>query len=360
MPSSNSEIVVAVAGSGKTTLLVQQALAQLDKTTAIVTYTKSNAEGIRKAIRDSYGLIPKSIEVRTWYDFLLNEGARPYQKAIPLDNRIRTLCFPNGRSAPWVGRANAGPFFLAGGEDLYSDKAARFILECDKAMNGAVLKRLSEIYDRIFIDEMQDLSGYDLELVEALLVAGIELLLVGDPRQTVFSTNHASKNSKYRGAGVLQRYEDWNGKGLCKLSYEVKTHRCHQEICAFSDLLWPEFDQTTSLSQLHTTHDGVFIVSSKNVESYMQKFEPVVLRYSKATSTMNYLAMNFGVAKGATFDRVLIFPHGPAKKFLKSGELKDIIKSRDKFYVGITRARSSVAIVFDGTSCLNVHEWSPS
>lgn len=60
--------------------------------------------------------------------------------------------------------------------------------------------------------------------------------------------------------------------------------------------------------------------------------------------------MNFGESKGLTFDRVLIFPHGLGKKRLASGDLKHVKDSAAKMYVGVTRARHSIAFVFDGLS----------
>jgi len=59
---------------------------------------------------------------------------------------------------------------------------------------------------------------------------------------------------------------------------------------------------------------------------------------------MNYPAINIGVSKGRTYDRVLIFPTKPMKIYLKT---KDIKKAGDisKLYVAITRARFSVAFV---------------
>ena len=62
--------------------------------------------------------------------------------------------------------------------------------------------------------------------------------------------------------------------------------------------------------------------------------------------------MNFGEAKGLTFDRVLIFPHGGGKKWLSTGKLTHIEKSAAKMYVGTTRARFSVAFVFEGLAAI--------
>jgi DNA helicase-2/ATP-dependent DNA helicase PcrA len=56
--------------------------------------------------------------------------------------------------------------------------------------------------------------------------------------------------------------------------------------------------------------------------------------------------MNIGLAKGRTYDRVLIFPTKPMKEYLKTQE---VAKAGDiaKLYVAVTRARFSVAFVVD-------------
>jgi len=52
-----------------------------------------------------------------------------------------------------------------------------------------------------------------------------------------------------------------------------------------------------------------------------------------------------------SFDRTLIFPHGPLAKFLVTGDLKDAGAGIPKIYVAITRARQSTAFVIpDGVT----------
>ena len=53
--------------------------------------------------------------------------------------------------------------------------------------------------------------------------------------------------------------------------------------------------------------------------------------------------MNIGVAKGSTFDRVLIFPTNPMRQFLDEDPSK--LKAPERLYVAVTRARHSVAFV---------------
>jgi superfamily I DNA/RNA helicase len=42
------------------------------------------------------------------------------------------------------------------------------VKECNEKSGGAVIHRLENIYNYIYIDEVQDLSGYDLDLIELL------------------------------------------------------------------------------------------------------------------------------------------------------------------------------------------------
>jgi DNA helicase-2/ATP-dependent DNA helicase PcrA len=84
-----------------------------------------------------------------------------------------------------------------------------------------------------------------------------------------------------------------------------------------------------------------------DVEEYVRRYTPQVLRLNKTTACAGLEAMNFGIAKGLTFDRVLIFPHGKGKQWLKSGDFNHVAGSVAEMYVGVTRARHSVTFVFD-------------
>lgn len=97
-----------------------------------------------------------------------------------------------------------------------------------------------------------------------------------------------------------------------------------------------------------TGHDGVFVIASADVAVYVEKYQPQVLRLDVKTDCHGYPALNFGESKGLTFERVLIFPHKLGQKWLSTGELTHVEKSAAKMYVGVSRARYSVAFVHDG------------
>jgi DNA helicase-2/ATP-dependent DNA helicase PcrA len=210
------------------------------------------------------------------------------------------------------------------------------------------MRRLSQRFDHIFVDEIQDMAGYDLDVLELILKAGIKLTLVGDHRQATLKTNQGKKNSAFGGINIIKKFKAWDKAGLAGLTYEQHTYRCHQHIADLGDSFFPGEPTTKSLSDAITGHDGVFIVASAKIDSYVSTFAPQVLRFDKKTACHDLPAMNFGESKGLTFDRVMIFPHGLAKKWLSTGKISHVEKSAAKMYVGATRARYSLAFVHDG------------
>ena len=268
-----------------------------------------------------------------------------------MDRRIDGLHWVEGRSVTFIGRNKTIPFFISNGAEIYSDKIARFIIECNNMTNGAVIARLQDRFQTIHIDEIQDMAGYDLELLELILRSKINLVMVGDHRQATYKTNNAAKNGKkYGGAAIITKFREWEKSGLAVLSYDQKTHRCHQLIADLADSFYPAEPKTVSMNGEVTDHDGVFLVSAQSVPAYTEKYKPQILRLDRRTQCDGCTAMNFGESKGMTFSRVMIFPHGKGRKWLASGNYDHVKDSAAKMYVGVTRARYSVAFVFDDQS----------
>ncbi|MCP5391911.1 MAG: UvrD-helicase domain-containing protein [Sphingomonadaceae bacterium] len=349
MPSA-SRIVIAAAGGGKTTRVVDQALCADAGITALVTYTRNNVREIKLKMHQRSRAIPPHVEVISWYTFLLHELARPYQSAMH-SRRIDGIFWTEGKSVIYAPEANAYAHYFSDGRLIYSDKISKFICACDAKSGGAVMRRLRQRFAHIIIDEIQDMAGYDLELLELMLKSGVRATFVGDHRQATFATNNAPKNKAFRGPSIINKFEAWKNAGLVSIDYECDTHRCNQALADLGDSFFPTEPKTKSLNSTITGHDGVFLVKSADVGIYMDQFAPQVLRYSAATKCEPYEAMNFGESKGLTFERVLIYPHGLAKKWLKTGNLVHVEKSAAKMYVASTRARFSVAFVYDGATC---------
>jgi len=340
MPSSKNQVVVACAGSGKTTSLVEGAIQVTAKRVLITTYTLENTAIIKQFLIDKCGCIPANITVMSWFSFLLQDCVRPYQNHL-VAKRVQSIFFQEART-----KFQKQADYLTKASNIYSHKVSQFAVDCNKNNGGLVIGRLEKIYDYVFVDELQDLAAYDLNLLEELFSSNIAINLVADPRQGTFSTNNSLKNKQYRKSNIYSWLKGKEKKGIITIVENSDCWRCNQKICDLADGLFPEYPKTTSLNKDTTGHDGIFFVPPKDVENYFKKYSPSVLRYSKTAKTMNLPATNFGGSKGKTYDRVLIYPTKPMLEYLKT---KDLSKAGDKskFYVAITRAKHSVAFVVD-------------
>jgi DNA helicase-2/ATP-dependent DNA helicase PcrA len=347
VPSEN-EVIIAAAGGGKTTRIVDRVLKTSTERAALLTYTQLNTEEIGRKIYSQNGIIPSHVEVWSWFSFLIKEMARPYQLFVH-NERIEGLLFCNGRSDPYAPKHDIRRFYFNKDRLIYSDKLSQFVVACNDASNGAVIRRIEQRFDRIYIDEIQDMAGYDLEVIKLLLKSKVNVTMVGDHRQATFTTNKAAKNKKFQGANIIHKFKQWEKDKLLAVTFESETYRCNQSIADFADTLFPDIPLTKSRNQDITGHDGVFVIASSAVDDYVKQFQPQVLRYDKRTlcGELDEDARNFGECKGLTFNRILIFPNGKATKWLTTGDYHHIEASAAKMYVAITRARHSVAFVLD-------------
>lgn len=358
MPSNR--IIVASAGSGKTSSIIQEVAAAPDTRCAAITYTNNSRSEISARAISQLGHVPPNLTIDTWYAFLMKHFVRPYQRSL-FDRRITRLRFVQGASAFRIPAHRIAQHYFDRGGHIYSDKVSKFACLVIEKTGGAPLARFRRIFRRLYIDECQDLAGHDLELVEALLRTDIEIVLVGDHRQATFTTNQSAKNKKYRRAGVLQKFREWEKAGYCEIEYQNVSHRCVQAICDFADQLNPDLPKTESLNKHATGHDGVFLVRAADEKDYIERFAPQTLRYSRVRKDVPGRPINFGESKGMTFERTLIYPHNPLLKYLATGKLADAGKELSKIYVAVTRARQSTAfLVPDQFQTKELAIWNPA
>ena len=355
----SNNITIASAGSRKTTYIVNEALSSEGENILILTYTIENINQIRKYIIQEVGFIPSNITIQSWYSFLLQDCVRPYQNFLYNDKRIDTVYFPVDMhtfktNRRYIKKADTTNYFLVKGCYIISEHISEFATICNEESNGKTIIRLEGIYSKIFVDEVQDISGYDFDLIELLLKSKINCHLVGDCRQATYFTTCSPKYKKFKGKNIINLFQSWEKDNLCSITEKNDCYRSNQIICDFADKLYPNLSRTTSFNTEQTEHDGLFIVKSEQVSRYIKAYNPIVLRYSKKSETLDFDSQNFGTTKGQTFERVLIFTTDPIRKYLKTGNdnvLHDT--SRAKLYVAITRARTSVAFVFDDKSTFN-------
>jgi DNA helicase II / ATP-dependent DNA helicase PcrA len=346
MQSPNNNLaVIAAAGSCKTQYIIDKALAAPEsRRTLVTTYTRENCEQIVRRLQEAKGCIPPNVSVLGWFTFLMNQAARPYQSR--LTGRIDYARSLNFEGKHPIGISHKMPlrYYFDRHADFYRDGVAEFAVRVNQATGGRVMRRLEALYDEIYIDELQDLAGYDLPFLDLLFASKIQVTVVGDPRQYIYATTRHNKNRKYRGYAIV----DWlkHRPTICPIEPRTESWRCNQEICDWADALFPDLPRTISRNLERTGHDGIFRVAHEDVPLYFETYCPSVLRWDKRTNTLGLAASNMKASKGCTFERVLIFPTQPMLKYLKSGNLA-VLNSLEALYVAVTRARYSVAFVVD-------------
>jgi superfamily I DNA/RNA helicase len=362
---NNNKLIIAAAGSGKTTFLVNKALEQKEGKVLITTYTQANEAEIRKKIIEINKCIPENVTVQTWFSFLLQHGVKPFQGNL-FEKKIKGLILVNSQSGLKAYTKSKQPiyfgeekefekYYFSNGPKIYSDKLSKFVFRCNEKSDGSVIDRLARIYNHSYIDEVQDLAGYDLELLKLLFKCSSDILLVGDPRQGTYSTNSSSKNKKFKKSEIIHFFEDASMDIETDQTSLLTNYRCNPQICDLSNKLFADFQSTTSGNNTITEHDGVYFIKEEDIETYLQEHKPVQLRDSKKKEVnQNHRVMNFGEAKGLSFDRVLIYPTKPFIDWLKSNNTELAQTSRSKFYVALTRARHSVGILYDYNEKTNV------
>lgn len=360
VPSVSGRVILAAAGSGKTTWIVRQIAARKEVRTAVTTFTVLNAERIVSKIWAELGGINKGVCIQPWFSFLLRDLVRPYQNYGGRISRIGNVHFASGQSTQGIPKSSSKYWFDSNGY-IYTDKISEFALLCDDKSKGAVFRRFAQLYEHVYIDEVQDLASYDLDLVERMMTLGIAVTMVGDPRQATYSTSHGNRNRRYRRQGIQEKFQEWATRKLCQVMTLNHSYRCSPEICKLADRLYPSYGAIDSRNKHQTDHDGVVIVRTPHIMEYINRYHPQILRYDKNAESFGQDGLNFGNSKGLEFERVLIVPTGPIRRWLSSGDRNAVESSLAKLYVAITRAKQSVAFVHDGDLGLGdpVREWAP-
>lgn len=367
------QFIHACAGSGKTETIVKRC-ADVDnqKSRIAITLTLSGQDELEQRLRSSCRLsnVPK---VTGWYEFLLTHIIKPYLPLKFPDQLITGFYFPKEKQNNGyirVCKVDPKRYFLPDGR-VHKDYVEELAFEIINEAKGKVEFRLGRIFDEIIIDEVQDISREGLSVLEKLLYSReFDLFIVGDSRQSLIDSSLRSKKNKTADRlGLVKWYEKFENQGLLKIEHLAYTYRFNQAIAAFSDLIFEPtcgFAPTESRFKTCSGHDGIFLVDRKYMESYLETFSPVNLRYNKKSwaNLEKVEFQNFGVVKGRTFDRVAIFATKPIQDFIGKGQyLKD--KSACGFYVAVTRARYSVAIIMKSVpttlnSNLGVKIWKPN
>lgn len=287
-----------------------------------------------------------------WFSFLVRHIVRPYLPARFPGIVPSGLAFVNSskeipRSARGVRR------YLDHTDRPYSVRLAELANSLLKKTADSPVRRLERIYDYLYIDEVQDLRGNDLNVLSALMRSSLKVFVTGDVRQSLLATSRSDRaNKRYDGERMADWFAEQAAKGLCSVTYSSVSRRFGQQIADLSDLIYPDLQvpRTVGAFSARSGHDGCFIVDRADLDAYCASVHPAptILRHSIRANVgeTKLELLNYGQAKAITRDHVVIVPTGPIRSWLTGGPRLEG-SAAFGFYVAVTRARYSVAIVVD-------------
>lgn len=346
----NNKVIISAAGSGKTFKICENAMKNLttDNKVLLITYTNRGKEAlINEFKKQNFGVIDKNVIIKTWFQFLLSDWIKPYQASFFKDiNLIKSFDFSNAYGFINKKPTSSPSRYITKSKNILSNEASRLALLLNDKSTHAVISRLERIYNNIYIDEVQDLSGDDINILEILFDSKINIFCVGDPKQSTYKTYNTNKFKNKTGKNIFQYFESLNSDSIVEMAVDNKSRRCNADICKLANMIHPNEPLIESLKDESDFHKGVYIISSDDVKEYYNNYRPIILRYDKRTKCEYHDVINYGVSKGLTFDRTLIYPNKPLTKLILKGTN---LSSPEKYYVAATRAKHSVCIVLDNT-----------
>ena len=356
-----NRVIVACAGSGKTHTIATEALKGGHSRPLILTYTNSNLRQLEERLRKlNNGIYPQNVTCMTWHRFLVNECANPYRHEIHRPPRFGSLSM-SGRPKPHRGTAKSNPtkYYFDQNWDYYIDTLGDFVCTAENRSCQAISHRLSKSYSTIFVDEFQDLVGWDLAwLLYLIKETSINTFLVGDPRQCILQTNHSNKLKNLRGPHLVPYLQTIDGKYI-QLEIRNKSRRCNQSICCFANRIWGGTLPIAPTGQHDEEPDSVRIVRPKDVHNYISRTDAHILAHNKNSEDYGYGHTNFGKSKGLEWKHIAIIPTQPISNFLKTLSPSSL-NSPECLYVAVTRASHSVAFITDKEVHANLPIWIPS
>lgn len=196
----DNTLVLACAGSGKTYGMCNDSRSLSEESTKkvlMLSYTHKGIHSIKKEYaKQNNGVLDKNVVISTWFQFILKELIRPYQRSfLEKFSQIRSIDFSNMYGVDYAKR-NSKSYFLNRNNDVKANRASEFALLLNILSDGAVLKRLEDTYACIYIDELQDLVGKDIELIELLFLSSIKIYCVGDYKQSTLKTHNPRTDRK--------------------------------------------------------------------------------------------------------------------------------------------------------------------
>lgn len=336
----DKRLILAVAGSGKTSLILDELDSK--RSNLILTYTVENFRNIEARIREGNdGIIPKHIEVRTYFSFLYSFCVRPYASYILRDKGLRFGPIPqHAQRKPKTSIQR----YVTNSNYIYAARAADMLDSCK--LLELIRNRLSRYFDTVFIDEVQDFAAHDFNFLFELAKADVSMLCAGDYYQHTYDSSRDGNTRR----SLYKKGPDFYAKQFKHNGFEVDTKslssswRCSTEVCEFvSTMLGLDIvshGNTKGVVRTVNRHDEIAAIYSN---------PDIVKLFYQNHHKHDCFSNNWGNSKGIDRYRdVCVVLNNKTADLLAANKGSEINPTtKNKLYVACTRACGNLIFIED-------------
>lgn len=326
----DKRVIFAVAGSGKTTHIVNRL--EEDTRALIVTYTNNNLENLNTKIKKKFGYMPEGITLLSYFSFVYTFCFRPY--LLDEINSSGILFQDNPKK---YARKTQEQYYLSASRRLYSNRIALLVKEM--GILDAVRERIEKYYDHFIVDEVQDISAHDFNLLMELVTADVNTILVGDYYQYTYDTSRDGNVRKNLHKNFDEYAQEFKNAGLVvDVDSLKKSFRCSPSVCSYvSENLGIKMESHT------TIEPELRELSDSEIDAVMNDDNIIKLFYNNS-SRYRISSRNWGDSKGEDrYNDVCVVLNPTTYAHYEEHTLDSLkLTTKTKLYVAITRARGNV------------------
>ncbi|MGL4949265.1 MAG: UvrD-helicase domain-containing protein [Anaeroplasmataceae bacterium] len=331
----DKRVIFATAGSGKTTYIINSLCKE--KRSLILTYTNNNYENLKLKILKKFDNIwPENITLMTYFVFLYRFCYKPF-----LSDEIKDKGINYNSSKNLHSKRNDLNHYIDRNKQLYSNRLSLLIE--DKINIKDIENRITKYFDVLIIDEVQDISSSDFNLLKQFMKININHLYVGDFFQHIYntSTNASVNKNLYKN---IDSYEKEFSKNNFSIEKEIlnKTWRCSNDICDFIKInLGIDINSNTNKHGIIEHVDDVI-----EINNILDNDDIVKLHYQNSIKYGDN-HKNWGETKGEDcYQDVCVLLNEKTHLAYLNNNLKSLpVTTRNKLYVAITRAHRNVYLI---------------
>ena len=231
-------------------------------------------------------------------------------------------------------------YYISSSRRLYSNRIALLVQE--KQLLDEVRSRLAKYYDLFIVDEVQDISGHDFNLLLEVAKADANVLFVGDFFQYTYATSSDGKVNSTLHDDFTAYKERFTKAGLTVDEASlIKSYRCSPTTCdhVSSTLKITIESHKTDATEIRELEDD-------EIDAMMANGEIIKLLYQDS-SKYNLFCRNWGDSKGEDryVDVCIILNPTTYTKYC-AGKLDELnTMTKNKLYVAMTRASGNIYFV---------------